>query len=115
MDIRNFNIFDESQDKKKFIFRLQTKPNNISSINTTNDSSNLEDAQVEKMTSSGSSSCTDQQQQQQHTEILFKTKSLNEMRRIFGLLQWKNSLIFEDSVSLNFLLFYISVNINFIT
>lgn len=33
------------------------------------------------------------------TDILFKTKNLNDMKRLFGLLQWKNSLIYEENVS----------------
>ncbi|XP_053948584.1 rho GTPase-activating protein 21 isoform X2 [Anastrepha ludens] len=102
LDIRNFKIFDESVDKKKsYMFRMQSKPTQIATLG--NDL-NLDDV-PDKLTSSGSSASTSashvepqhHQPHQQPTEILFKTKSMTEMKRIFGLLQWKNSLIYDDS------------------
>lgn len=105
LDIRNFKIFDESVDKKKcYMFRMQSKPTQIATLGN---ELNLDDV-PDKLTSSGSSASTTashmeppqhHQPNQQPTEILFKTKSMTEMKRIFGLLQWKNSLIYDDSVS----------------
>ncbi|XP_036221697.2 rho GTPase-activating protein 21 isoform X2 [Bactrocera oleae] len=102
LDIRNFKIFDESVDKKKsYMFRMQSKPTQIATLGN---ELNLDDV-PDKLTSSGSSASTTashvepqhHQPHQQPTEILFKTKSMTEMKRIFGLLQWKNSLIYDDS------------------
>ncbi|XP_054730516.1 rho GTPase-activating protein 21 isoform X3 [Anastrepha obliqua] len=102
LDIRNFKIFDESVDKKKsYMFRMQSKPTQIATLGN---ELNLDDV-PDKLTSSGSSASTSashvepqhHQPHQQPTEILFKTKSMTEMKRIFGLLQWKNSLIYDDS------------------
>ncbi|XP_004521713.1 uncharacterized protein LOC101460900 isoform X2 [Ceratitis capitata] len=103
LDIRNFKIFDESVDKKKcYMFRMQSKPTQIATLGN---ELNLDDV-PDKLTSSGSSASTTashmeppqhHQPNQQPTEILFKTKSMTEMKRIFGLLQWKNSLIYDDS------------------
>ncbi|TMW39601.1 hypothetical protein DOY81_015319, partial [Sarcophaga bullata] len=101
LDIRNYKIFDES-DKKKYVFRMQSKP---SPIATLGNELNLDDTN-DKLTSSSSSSTNVPQQQsmqsdapqyQPHTEIFFKTKSSTEMRRIVGLVQWKNSLIYDDN------------------
>lgn len=100
LDIRNYNIFDEP-DKKKYVFRMQSKP---SPIATLGNELNLDDTN-DKLTSSSSSTNVPQQslhsdtQYQPHTEIFFKTKSSTEMKRIFGLLQWKNSLNYDDNVS----------------
>lgn len=100
LDIRNYKIFDES-DKKKYVFRMQSKP---SPIATLGNELNLDDTN-EKLTSSGNSTNVPQQSYynetpyQPHTEIFFKTKSSTEMKRIFGLVQWKNSLIYDDNVS----------------
>ncbi|XP_011182372.2 uncharacterized protein LOC105212213 isoform X2 [Zeugodacus cucurbitae] len=102
LDIRNFKIFDESVDKKKsYMFRMQSKPTQIATLGN---ELNLDDV-PDKLTSSGSSASTTashvepthHQPHQQPTEILFKTKSMTEMKRIFGLLQWKNSLIYDDN------------------
>uniref|UniRef100_A0A1I8ND25 Uncharacterized protein n=1 Tax=Musca domestica TaxID=7370 RepID=A0A1I8ND25_MUSDO len=103
LDIRNFEIFDES-DKKKYVFRMQSKP---SPIATLGNELNIDDVPDKLTSSTGSSSSTQQQttaaemgnqpQNQPHTDILFKTKSGSEMKRIYGLLQWKNSLIFNDN------------------
>ncbi|XP_061389068.1 rho GTPase-activating protein 21 isoform X2 [Musca vetustissima] len=98
LDIRNFEIFDES-DKKKYVFRMQSKP---SPIATLGNELNIDDVPDKLTSSTGSSSSTQQQQttetnNQPHTDILFKTKSGAEMKRIYGLLQWKNSLIFNDN------------------
>lgn len=129
LDIRNFNILEESVDKKKYIFRLQSKPQppqpppqhhhhqqqHASSclIASIANELTLEDAHHDKLTSSGSSSSTSaaplelqqqphvQQQQQLQTDILFKTKSMTEMKRIYGLLQWRCSFIYDDSVSID--------------
>lgn len=106
LDIRNYKIFDES-DKKKYVFRMQSKP---SPIATLGNELNIDDTN-DKLTSSSSSTHVPQQQSlhgsgsdtqpqyQPHTEIYFKTKSSTEMKRIFGLVQWKNSLIYDDNVS----------------
>ncbi|XP_073833064.1 rho GTPase activating protein at 19D isoform X2 [Musca autumnalis] len=104
LEIRNFEIFDES-DKKKYVFRMQSKP---SPIATLGNELNIDDVPEKLTSSTGSSSSTQQQQttettnttQQQnqpHTDILFKTKSGADMRKIYGLLQWKKSLIFNDN------------------
>ncbi|XP_067640759.1 uncharacterized protein RhoGAP19D isoform X3 [Eurosta solidaginis] len=102
LDIRSFKIFDESVDKKKsYMFRMQSKPTQIATLGN---ELNLDDVS-DKLTSSGSSASTSashnepqhHQPNPQPTEILFKTKSMTEMKRIFGLLQWKNSLIYDDS------------------
>ncbi|XP_061392796.1 putative uncharacterized protein DDB_G0277255, partial [Musca vetustissima] len=98
LDIRNFEIFDES-DKKKYVFRMQSKP---SPIATLGNELNIDDVPDKLTSSTGSSSSTQQQHttetnNQPHTDILFKTKSGAEMKRIYGLLQWKNSLIFNDN------------------
>lgn len=112
LDIRNFKIFDESVDKKKsYMFRMQSKPTQIATLGN---ELNLDDV-PDKLTSSGSSASTTashvepqhHQPHQQPTEILFKTKSMTEMKRIFGLLQWKNSLIYDDSVSKIFFFFFV--------
>ncbi|XP_065363111.1 rho GTPase-activating protein 21 isoform X2 [Calliphora vicina] len=98
LDIRNYNIFDEP-DKKKYVFRMQSKP---SPIATLGNELNLDDTN-DKLTSSSSSTNVPQQSlhsdthYQPHTEIYFKTKSSTEMKRIFGLLQWKNSLNYDDN------------------
>ncbi|XP_037934924.1 rho GTPase-activating protein 21-A isoform X2 [Teleopsis dalmanni] len=88
LDIKNFKIFDESIDKKKYMFRMQSKPVHLATLG--NDLSI--DESPDKLTSTKA-----QMEQQQYTEILFKTKSQTEMRRIFGLLQWKNSLIYDEN------------------
>ena len=85
---------------------MQSKP---SPIATLGNELNLDDTN-DKLTSSSSSSTNVPQQQsiqsdapqqyQPHTEIFFKTKSSTEMRRIVGLVQWKNSLIYDDNVSI---------------
>ncbi|XP_037807563.1 rho GTPase-activating protein 21 isoform X2 [Lucilia sericata] len=100
LDIRNYKIFDET-DKKKYVFRMQSKP---SPIATLGNELNLDDTNDKLTSSSGSSTNVPQQslqhtdtQYQPHTEIFFKTKSSTEMRRIFGLLQWKNSLLSYDN------------------
>ncbi|KAM7348294.1 rho GTPase activating protein at 19D isoform 2-T3 [Cochliomyia hominivorax] len=98
LDIRNYKIFDES-DKKKYVFRMQSKPSPIASLGN---ELNLDDTN-DKLTSSGSSTHVPQQslhsdtQYQPHTEIFFKTKSSSDMKKIFGLVQWKNSLIYDDN------------------
>lgn len=113
LDIRNYKIFDES-DKKKYVFRMQSKP---SPIATLGNELNLDDTN-DKLTSSSSSSTNVPQQQsiqsdaapqqyQPHTEIFFKTKSSTEMRRIVGLVQWKNSLIYDDNVSMQIISFFL--------
>lgn len=85
---------------------MQSKP---SPIATLGNELNIDDVPDKLTSSTGSSSSTQQQttaaemgnqpQNQPHTDILFKTKSGSEMKRIYGLLQWKNSLIFNDNVS----------------
>lgn len=87
---------------------MQSKP---SPIATLGNELNIDDVTDKLTSSTGSSSSTQQsseathhhhQQQQQnqpHTDILFKTKSGKEMKAIYGLLQWKNSLIYNDNVS----------------
>lgn len=92
---------------------MQSKPTPIATLGN---ELNIDDVPSDKLTSSGSfSSGAMQQQQHQHgsaesaqtpqTEILFKTKSNTEMKRIFGLLQWKNSLNYDNvSEMLKFLL-----------
>ncbi|XP_030379307.1 rho GTPase-activating protein 21 isoform X2 [Scaptodrosophila lebanonensis] len=98
LDIRNFKFYDESVDKKKYVFRMQSKPN--AQLATLGNELSLEDAHEKLTNSSGSSSIEHQPQHTPvgpYTEILFKTKSSNEMKRLFGLLQWKNSLNYEDN------------------
>ncbi|XP_075156729.1 rho GTPase activating protein at 19D isoform X2 [Haematobia irritans] len=104
LDIRNFEIFDES-DKKKYVFRMQSKPSPLANLGN---ELNIDDVGDKLTSSTGSSSSTQQssettqqyhhhQQNHPHTDILFKTKSGTEMKRIYGLLQWKNSLIYNDN------------------
>lgn len=79
---------------------MQSKP---SPIATLGNELNLDDTN-DKLTSSGGSSTlpssSSEVHYQPHTEILFKTKSCTEMKRIVGLVQWKNSLIYDDNVSI---------------
>lgn len=108
LDIRNFKFYDESLDKKKYLIRMQSKPSASGAhLATLGNELNLDDAH-EKLTSSGSSSAAEPQTPATstsspscgpYTEILFKTKSSNEMKRLFGLLQWKDSLNYDDNVS----------------
>lgn len=107
LDIRNFKFYDESLDKKKYLIRMQSKPSASGAhLATLGNELNLDDAH-EKLTSSGSSSAAEPQTPAAstapscgpYTEILFKTKSSNEMKRLFGLLQWKDSLNYDDNVS----------------
>lgn len=106
LDIRNFKFFDESLDKKKFLIRMQSKPSATGAhLATLGNELNLDDAH-DKLTSSGSSSAAEPQTPAStapscgpYTEILFKTKNSNEMKRLFGLLQWKDSLNYDDIVS----------------
>ncbi|KAL7745107.1 hypothetical protein ACLKA6_008167 [Drosophila palustris] len=104
LDIRNFKFYDESLDKKKFLIRMQSKPSSSAAhLATLGNELNLDDAH-DKLTSSGSSSAAEPQTPAAsapscgpYTEILFKTKSSNEMKRLFGLLQWKDSLNYDDN------------------
>lgn len=86
---------------------MQSKRSPIASLGN---ELNIDDTNDKLTSSTGSSSSTQQQpstdstssQRQQnhsHTDILFKTKSATEMKRILGSLQWKNSLIYDDNVS----------------
>ncbi|XP_070075124.1 rho GTPase-activating protein 21-A isoform X1 [Drosophila takahashii] len=127
LDIRNFKFFDESLDKKKYLIRMQSKPSPSGAhLATLGNELNLDEASAagnhdKLLTSSGSSGVNEATQQQQqaatnsssaltastssstcssggpYTEILFKTKSSNEMKRLFGLLQWKDSLNYDDN------------------
>lgn len=105
LDIRNFKFFDESLDKKKFLIRMQSKPSASGAhLASLGNELNLDDAH-DKLTSSGSSSAAEPQTPAAtapscgpYTEILFKTKNSNEMKRLFGLLQWKDSLNYDDIV-----------------
>jgi len=92
LDIRNFKFFDESIDKKKYIFRMQSKPTQLATW--ANDLNN--DDISEKLLSMESSLSSTMDTSQLHTDIYFKTKSAAEMKRILGLLQWKNSLMYES-------------------
>ncbi|XP_070132467.1 rho GTPase-activating protein gacU isoform X4 [Drosophila bipectinata] len=112
LDIRNFKFFDESLDKKKYLIRMQSKPSPTGAhLATLGNELNLEDGHGDKLlTSSGSSSANEPSgsalsastsssttsSSGPYTEILFKTKSSNEMKRLFGLLQWKDSLNYDD-------------------
>lgn len=112
LDIRNFKFFDESLDKKKYLIRMQSKPSPTGThLATLGNELNLEDGHGDKLlTSSGSSSANEPSgsalsastsssttsSSGPYTEILFKTKSSNEMKRLFGLLQWKDSLNYDD-------------------
>lgn len=114
LDIRNFKFFDESLDKKKYLIRMQSKPSPSGShLATLGNELNLdENHDKQLLTSSGSSSANEPAASAlststssstcssgPYTEILFKTKSSNEMKRLFGLLQWKDSLNYDDNVS----------------
>ncbi|EDV30051.2 uncharacterized protein Dana_GF15986 [Drosophila ananassae] len=113
LDIRNFKFFDESLDKKKYLIRMQSKPSPTGAhLATLGNELNLEDGGHgdKLLTSSGSSSANEPSgsalsastsssttsSSGPYTEILFKTKSSNEMKRLFGLLQWKDSLNYDD-------------------
>lgn len=71
LDVRNCNILDESVDKKKYVFKLRS----ISS-----DLTGLED-----------------DPSKENTEILFKTKSINEMKKILAILRDKCATISNSS------------------
>lgn len=71
LDVRNFNILDESVDKKKCVFKLRS----ISS-----DLTGLED-----------------DSSKENTEILFKTKSINDMKKILAILREKCATISNSS------------------
>lgn len=106
LDVRNFNIVDESADKKKYLFRLQSKPRVQNNLTTSSSSSSsasvpasgntdmLYDEAQEKLSSSSSSTATNNSE---HTEIVFKTKSATEMKRIFNLLQEKCNMNNSDT------------------
>lgn len=76
LDVRSFNILDESVDKKKYVFKLRS----ISS-----DLTGLEDDSIKE-----------------NTEILFKTKSINDMKKILAILRDKCATISNsnDAVSI---------------
>lgn len=99
--MRNFNVFDETAEKKKYIFRLQSKTSLLASLGN----ELCLDDPVDKKASAlpaiviGGGSQTHDNSHPSLTDILFKTKNLNDMKRLFGLLQWKNSFIYEESVS----------------
>ncbi|KAL5278275.1 ARHGAP21 family protein [Megaselia abdita] len=71
LDVRNCNILDESVDKKKHVFKLRS----ISS-----DLTGLED-----------------DSSKENTEILFKTKSINEMKKVLAILRDKCATISNSS------------------
>ncbi|XP_034672245.1 uncharacterized protein LOC117903844 isoform X4 [Drosophila subobscura] len=113
LDIRNFKFFDESLDKKKYLIRMQSKPSPSGAhLASLGNELNLDDVH-DKLTSSGSSSANEPMAAScnsssgtatgtgtgggPYTEILFKTKNSNEMKRLFGLLQWKDSLNYDDN------------------
>lgn len=107
LDVRNFNIVDESADKKKYLFRLQSKPRVQNNLTTSSSSSSsasvpasgntdlLYDEAQEKLSSSSSSTATNNNSE--HTEIVFKTKSATEMKRIFNLLREKCNMNNSDT------------------
>ncbi|XP_050743601.1 serine-rich adhesin for platelets isoform X2 [Drosophila biarmipes] len=115
LDIRNFKFFDESLDKKKYLIRMQSKPSPSGAhLASLGNELNLDEGHPDKLlTSSGSSSANEPAANSTsaltastssstgssgpYTEILFKTKSSNEMKRLFGLLQWKDSLNYDDN------------------
>lgn len=121
LDIRNFKFYDESLDKKKYLIRMQSKPSASGAhLATLGNELNLDDAH-EKLTSSGSSSAAEPQTPATstsspscgpYTEILFKTKSSNEMKRLFGLLQWKDSLNYDDNVSAQLSILPLSLSVS---
>nr|NP_608396.2 Rho GTPase activating protein at 19D, isoform A [Drosophila melanogaster]AAF50897.2 Rho GTPase activating protein at 19D, isoform A [Drosophila melanogaster] len=114
LDIRNFKFFDESMDKKKYLIRMQSKPSPSGAhLASLGNELNLDEGHDKLLTSSGSSSANEPAANAAsaltastssstcssgpYTEILFKTKSSNEMKRLFGLLQWKDSLNYDDN------------------
>ncbi|XP_044779476.1 rho GTPase-activating protein gacF isoform X5 [Drosophila simulans] len=114
LDIRNFKFFDESMDKKKYLIRMQSKPSPSGAhLASLGNELNLDEGHDKLLTSSGSSSANEPAANSAsaltastssstcssgpYTEILFKTKSSNEMKRLFGLLQWKDSLNYDDN------------------
>lgn len=101
MDVRNFNVFDETAEKKKFIFRLQSKTTLLASLGNELCLDDPIEKKVNNLTIpvTGSTQTTESSNPPSLTDILFKTKNLNDMKRLFGLLQWKNSLIYEENVS----------------
>lgn len=75
LDVRNCNILEESVDKKKYVFRLRS------------DLTGLDD-----------------DSSKENTEILFKTKSINEIKKILAILKDKCATISNSSdVVRNFL------------
>lgn len=75
---------------------MQSKPLPLPSLGI---DSHIDDC-PENLTLSGNNVDTTNTLQSQ-TDILFKVKNAADMKRIFGLLQWKNSLIYDDAVSFN--------------
>lgn len=105
-------------DKKKYLIRMQSKPSPSGAhLASLGNELNLDEGHDKLLTSSGSSSANEPAANAAsaltastssstcssgpYTEILFKTKSSNEMKRLFGLLQWKDSLNYDDNVSVH--------------
>lgn len=111
MDVRNFNVFDETAEKKKYIFRLQSKTTLLASLGN---EMCLDDPIEKKINAAAAVVVVGTQSTEQTanhpslTDILFKTKNPNDMKRLFGLLQWKNNtLIYEENVIKTTLILYI--------
>lgn len=71
LDVRNCNILDESVDKKKYVFKLRSISSDLTGL--------------------------DDDPSKENTEILFKTKSINEMKKILAILRDKCATISNGS------------------
>ncbi|XP_055376704.1 uncharacterized protein LOC129608919 isoform X2 [Condylostylus longicornis] len=83
LNVKGFSVIDETVDKKKFVFRLQSKPLLNSEIDVKR--------QQEHSDATLASSNTDVaiSANNEYTEIIFKTKNSSDMKKLFGLLQEK--------------------------